>query len=155
MIDTHFCPNPARFDSSALLSAALASAGDPDAARREALRTALRSWRGSIDRAEAGLPRQIRRRQPGLTQEDVAELTGLSLGWYTLFENGSPKHFYSPRVVERVAAALRLTSEDRAILRILADRQTFQSVRLIVEHWERIPAMARRPRLREVGDRCA
>ena len=44
-----------------------------------------------------------------------AELAGLSLCWYTLFESASPKHRCSPRAVDRVADALQLTPENRAL----------------------------------------
>ena len=124
------------FDRGALLGNVFASVGDVDAARRQALRAALRWWRSAVDPAHVDLPLRTRRR-PGLTREDVAELAGLSLCWYTLFESGSPKHRCSPRAVDRVADALRLGDEDRAILQILSSPEAFHSFRLIVERWLR------------------
>lgn len=125
-----------RFDRAALLSTVFASAEDADSARRQALRSALQSWRSSVDPAHVDLPARARRR-PGLTREDVAELADLSFSWYTQLESGSPKYRCSPRAVDRVADALRLGEEDRAILQILSSREAFQSVRLIIERWIR------------------
>ena len=125
-----------RFDRDALLGTVFGSATDADETRRQALRAALRWWRASVDPARVDLPVRTRRR-PGLTREDVAELAGLSACWYALFESGSPKHRCSPRTVDRVADALQLEEEDRAILQILASRQAFQSIRLILAHWIR------------------
>ena len=123
-----------RFDRWALLVTVAASEVDADAARRNALRAALRSWRFAVDASTVDLPAR-RRRRMGLTREDVAELAGLSICWYTLFESGSTKHRCSPRAVDRVADALGLGKEDRAILQILASPEAFQSVRVILEPW--------------------
>jgi hypothetical protein len=110
----------------------LASTEDADSARRQMLRTALRWWRSAVDPAQVDLPARTRRR-PGLTREDVAELAGLSLCWYTLYESASPKHRCSPRVVDRVADALQLAPENRALLQIFSNREAFHSVRLILD----------------------
>jgi transcriptional regulator with XRE-family HTH domain len=125
-----------RFDRTTLLNTVFASAEDAEAVRRQALRSPLRSWRSSVDPAHVDFPVRARRR-PGLTREDVAELADLSFSWYTQLESGSPKHRCSPRAVGRIADALRLDEADRAILQILASREAFQSVRLIIERWIR------------------
>lgn len=125
-----------RFDRAALLNTVFATEADAEVVRRQALRSVLRSWRSTVDPAHVDLPVRARR-SPGLTREDVAELAELSFSWYTQLESGSPKHRCSPRAVERIADALRLGEEDRAILQILASREAFQSVRLIVERWVR------------------
>ena len=110
----------------------LASTEDAEAARRQILRTALRRWRSSVDPAQVDLPARTRRR-PGLTREDVAELAGLSLCWYTQYESASPNHRCSPRAVDRVADALQLTPENRALLQIFSSREAFHSIRLILD----------------------
>lgn len=108
----------------------LSAPGDVETVRRQTLRLALRRWRAAIDPATVNLPQRARR-AAGLTRDDVAELAGLSLCWYALFESGSPKHRCSPRSVDRVADALRLGDVDRAVLQILANREAFRSFRLI------------------------
>jgi hypothetical protein len=50
-----------------------------------------------------------------------------------LFAPACSTHRYSQRAVNRVANALRLNEEDRAILHILASRETFHSVRVILD----------------------
>jgi transcriptional regulator with XRE-family HTH domain len=115
-----------------LLAMMFASTEDADLARRQILRTALRRWRSSVDPAQVDLPARARRR-PGLTREDVAELAGLSIGWYTQYENASPKHRCSPRVVDRVADVLQLSPENRALLQIFSSREAFHSIRLILD----------------------
>ncbi|HYZ17200.1 MAG TPA: helix-turn-helix transcriptional regulator [Candidatus Acidoferrum sp.] len=74
-----------------------------------------------------------KRRSRGLSREDVAELAGLSLCWYTLFEAGSPKHHCSPRAVERIADALRLGEDDRAALQILSNPAAFRSMQTLLQ----------------------
>ncbi len=113
-----------------VLAALLSAPGDVEFVRRQTLRLGLRGWRAAIDPATVDVPRRARR-GPGLTREDVAELAGLSLRWYALFESGSPKHRFSPRSVDRIADALRLSDVDRAMLQMLANREAFRSVRLI------------------------
>lgn len=133
-----------------LLAAFVATAEDADVARRQILRTALRRWRSSVDPAQVDLPARARRR-PGLTREDVAELAGLSTCWYTLFESASPKHRCSPKAVDRVADALQLTPENRALLQIFSSREAFHSVRLIldvVRYRERADMLARAAHMR-------
>src|SRR5216684_564411 len=103
------------FSRSQLLLMLFGPSPDPDAARRRVLRSLLRSWRSAVDPGHVALPAR-KRRGPGLSREDVAELAGLILCWYTLFEGGSPKHQCSPRAVDRIADALRLSDEDRAAL---------------------------------------
>jgi Helix-turn-helix domain len=120
-----------RIARSDLLSMLRAPVADPDAARRHALRAALRSWRSRVAPAHVGLPSR-NRRQPGLNAADVAELAGLSLCWYTQLERASPTHSCSSRAIDRVANALRLEDVDRAILQILANREIFNSLRTVL-----------------------
>ena len=129
-----------------VLAMLLSAPGDVETARRQTLRLALRRWRAAIDPATADLPRRARR-GPGLSREDVAELAGLSICWYALFESGSPKHRCSPRSVDRIADALRLSDVDRAVLQVLANREAFRSVRLIA----RAPVIAETALLRSAA----
>jgi transcriptional regulator with XRE-family HTH domain len=136
-----------RFDKRTLLATIFASTLEADVARRQSLRSALRWWRSAVDPTLVDLPERRRRRQ-GLTREDVAELAGLSLCWYTLFETGSPKHRCSPRSVDRIANALQLSDEDRAVLQLLASPEAFHSIRLIVKRWIEWKPMRSEPRRR-------
>jgi hypothetical protein len=128
--------------STTLMKMMSAPPAEADAARRQALRSSLRSWRSAVDPAHMELPARTRQR-PGLSREDVGELTGMGACWYTQFENACSTH-YSQRAVDRVANALRLSDEDRAILQILASRETFRSVRVILEGWIRWKSVPRR-----------
>lgn len=48
----------------------------------------LRSCRGRLTPADAGMPRISRRRVPGLRREELAQLAGLSVDCYTRLEQG-------------------------------------------------------------------
>ena len=113
-----------------LLAMILAPSEAVDDVRRRALRSALRWWRASVDPSDLALPVR-RRRCPGVTRAEVAELAGLSLCWYTLLETASAEHTCSPRAIERIADALRLDDVDCAILQTLASREAFRSFRLL------------------------
>ncbi|MWC29157.1 helix-turn-helix transcriptional regulator [Paenibacillus sp. MMS18-CY102] len=61
-----------------------------------------------------------RRRTPGLRREEVAQLAGLSITWYTWLEQGRVASV-SREVIESVARALQLSSDEQAHLFRLAD----------------------------------
>jgi transcriptional regulator with XRE-family HTH domain len=63
-----------------------------------------------------------RRRVPGLRREEVASLAGLSVDYYTRFEQGRGMNV-SDQVVRAVARALGLTSAETAHLQALARSQ--------------------------------
>jgi transcriptional regulator with XRE-family HTH domain len=67
----------------------------------------LRSRRARISPADAGLVPGPRRRTPGLRREEVAQLSGVGVTWYTWLEQGRPINA-SPQVLTSVARALRL-----------------------------------------------
>jgi transcriptional regulator with XRE-family HTH domain len=76
---------------------------------------ALRRWRDRISPDTAGLPFGGQRRATGLRREELALLAGISADYVTRLEQGraaSP----SGQVVEALARALRLTSDERAYL---------------------------------------
>jgi transcriptional regulator with XRE-family HTH domain len=85
----------------------------------EELAASLRSWRGRVSPAEAGLPSGRSRRVSGLRREEVAQLAGVSVDYLARLEQGrasSP----SPSVLASLARALRLTTDERTHLFELA-----------------------------------
>ena len=72
-------------------------------------------------RPAVGLPAGKRRRTPGLRREEVAQLCGLSVTWYTWLEQGRDVSA-SPQALARLAGALQLTPAERAYLFELAGR---------------------------------
>lgn len=88
-------------------------------ARRQALSVFLRTQREKLSPADVGLPEGTRRRTPGLRREEVAQLAGVSHTWYTWLEQGR-EITVSPSVLDGIAAALRLTPDERKYLFSLA-----------------------------------
>jgi transcriptional regulator with XRE-family HTH domain len=87
---------------------------------RNALGTFLKERRARLKPSDVGLPSYGARRCQGLRREEVAELIGVSTNWYTLFEMARRNRRASIRMIERVAAALRLDEEDYTKLLCLA-----------------------------------
>ena len=90
--------------------------------RRTELAAFLTTHRSRLRPADVGLPEDLipgRRRTPGLRREEVAELAGVSLTWYTWLEQGR-KITASPQVVDALARALRLEPVQHRQLRRLA-----------------------------------
>jgi transcriptional regulator with XRE-family HTH domain len=79
----------------------------------------LRSARARISPGSVGLP-VGRRRVAGLRSEEVAELIGVSATWYARCESGVAQ--LSIAALERLAAVLRLSRDERATLYSLARR---------------------------------
>jgi transcriptional regulator with XRE-family HTH domain len=75
--------------------------------RRTELAAFLRSRRGRITPADVGMPAGFRRRTPGLRREEVAQLAGVGITWYTWLEQGRPINV-SVQVLEAIARTLRL-----------------------------------------------
>jgi hypothetical protein len=94
-------------------------ATDLDSERRRILRSFLMSCRSRVAPGQVGLPLLGRRRVQGLRRDEVAELTGVSVNWYSSFESGRPVRV-SPEFVSRVAKALRLEREEELNLFRLA-----------------------------------
>jgi transcriptional regulator with XRE-family HTH domain len=88
--------------------------------RRAELAAFLRSRRERIAPEQAGLPPGHRRRTPGLRREEVAQLSGVGVTWYTWLEQGRPIHA-SPQVLGAVARTLMLDQAEREHLFRLAD----------------------------------
>jgi transcriptional regulator with XRE-family HTH domain len=91
----------------------------PDEARRTELADFLRSRRERIAPAQVGLPVSGRRRTPGLRREEVAQLAGVGVTWYTWLEQGRDIHA-SEQVLAAIAATLRLDQYERVHLYTLA-----------------------------------
>jgi transcriptional regulator with XRE-family HTH domain len=83
--------------------------------RQSELREFLRSRRKRITPTEVGLPETAGRRAHGLRREDVAELAGLSVGWYARLELGQIENV-SPRTLAAVAKALQLDTHETEYL---------------------------------------
>lgn len=79
----------------------------------------LREHRNRLTPAVAGLPAGVPRRTPGLRREEVAELAGLSVGYYTRLEQGHAAH-PSGSVLSALARTFRLSSDEERHLRALA-----------------------------------
>ena len=75
--------------------------------RRTELAAFLRSRRGRISPADVGMPAGLRRRTPGLRREEVAQLAGVGITWYTWLEQGRPINV-SAQVLGAIARILRL-----------------------------------------------
>ena len=89
-------------------------------ARRTELAAFLRSRRERISPEDAGLPAGTRRRTAGLRREEVAQLAGVGVTWYTWLEQGRPINA-SVQVLDAIARALRLDAVERGHLFRLAD----------------------------------
>ncbi|MEU3646558.1 helix-turn-helix transcriptional regulator [Lentzea sp. NPDC034063] len=75
----------------------------------------LRSRRERLDPQDLGLPARRQRRTPGLRREEVAELAGVSVDYVVRLEQARGLR-PSADVVEALAGALRLNTDERAYL---------------------------------------
>jgi transcriptional regulator with XRE-family HTH domain len=94
--------------------------GTAPAARRTELAAFLRSRRERIVPEDVGLPPGTRRRTAGLRREELAQLAGVGVTWYTWLEQGRPINV-SVQVLDAVARTLMLDATERAHLFRLAD----------------------------------
>src|SRR5271166_1784388 len=105
--------------------------GGPEASgkveRRNELAAFLRSRRERITPEDVGLPGEHRRRTAGLRREEVAQLAGVGVTWYTWLEQGRPIRA-SVQVLEAVARTLRLDTVERQHLFRLAEVPEVASV---------------------------
>ncbi|WP_280696072.1 helix-turn-helix transcriptional regulator [Kitasatospora sp. GP82] len=90
-----------------------------DSQRAKALGDFLRSRRHRTSPEEFDLPGSPRRRTPGLRREEVAQLAGVSLTWYTWLEQG--RTATSRQVLLALARTLQMTSEETAHLISLSE----------------------------------
>ncbi len=125
-------------------------AGDADGARRRELAAFLRSRRERITPEQVGLPPSRRRRTPGLRREEVAQLAGVGVTWYTWLEQGRDINA-SAQVLDAIARTLQLDPYERTHLFTLAGArdQTIArecqalapAVQLLLDQLEPFPAL--------------
>ena len=89
------------------------------AQRRQELAGFLRSRRERISPESVGLPTYGRRRTPGLRREEVAQLAGVGVTWYTWLEQGRDINV-SVQVLEALARTLTLDRHEHSHLMALA-----------------------------------
>lgn len=89
------------------------------AVRRRELATFLRTRRERTTPDELGIVATTRRRTPGLRREEVAQLAGMSVTWYTALEQARDVR-PSPQVLNALARTLRLDRDERHHLYRLA-----------------------------------
>jgi transcriptional regulator with XRE-family HTH domain len=88
--------------------------------RRSELAAFLRSRRERISPEDVGLPPGLRRRTAGLRREEVAQLAGVGVTWYTWLEQGRRINA-SVQVLDAVARTLQLDQAEHQHLYRLAD----------------------------------
>ena len=125
-----------------------------DGARRAELAAFLRERRARIAPQAVGLPPGLRRRTPGLRREEVAQLAGVGVTWYTWLEQGRPINA-SDQVLAAIARTLRLDPAEQAYLYQLAGvpipRDEFGStlepeIQVVLDQMARLPAVVCSPR---------
>ncbi|MFF7532312.1 helix-turn-helix domain-containing protein [Streptomyces bobili] len=88
--------------------------------RRAELSEFLRTRRARLKPEDVGMPDFGRhRRVPGLRREELAQLAGVSVAYYTRLEQGNGRNV-SAEVLDSIARALRLTDAEHAHLTHLA-----------------------------------
>ena len=92
----------------------------PPEEQRQELGAFLRVRRAALRPEDVGLPQGVNhRRTPGLRREELAQLAGISVSWYTRLEQGKDVQL-SAKAVTRLAEALRLTATQGEYLLALA-----------------------------------
>jgi transcriptional regulator with XRE-family HTH domain len=94
--------------------------------RRTELAAFLRACRARIGPEAVGLPPGPRRRTPGLRREEVAQLAGVGVTWYTWLEQGRRINA-SEQVIEAIARTLKLDIPERDHLFRLAEINPVQT----------------------------
>ena len=89
--------------------------------RLKELASFLKNRRGRISPEQVGLTEGVRRRTPGLRREEVAQLAGVGVTWYTWVEQGRDIHV-SAQVLEGISRALKLSVDERRHLFLLANQ---------------------------------
>jgi transcriptional regulator with XRE-family HTH domain len=79
----------------------------------------VKAWRRRQTRDAGGAPHKFRRRQATITQEEIAEVIGVSVVWYSNLERGVRAN-YSDAFLGGVVEALRLSGDERVLLYLLA-----------------------------------
>ncbi|MBN1217912.1 MAG: helix-turn-helix domain-containing protein [Anaerolineae bacterium] len=121
-----------------------------DRQERKLLGEFLKTRRERLSPEQFGLPMARRRRTPGLRREELAQLAGLSVTWYTWIEQGRDIGF-SAEVLESLARVLQLLPPEKEHLFALAGMQPGQTpaqdnggvapvLQQILDHQEHYPA---------------
>lgn len=87
--------------------------------RRRELGAFVRSRRERVTPEQVGLPPSRRRRTPGLRREEVAQLAGVGVTWYTWLEQGRDIN-PSAQVLEAIARTLQFDAHEHSHLFTLA-----------------------------------
>ncbi len=109
-------PTPTATAPASRPGAAGRAAGAP---RRSELAAFLRARRARVSPEDVGMAPGLRRRTPGLRREEVAQLAGVGVTWYTWLEQGRPINA-SEQVLAAVARTLKLDAAEQAHLFHLA-----------------------------------
>lgn len=99
-----------------------AGAGQTGRVNRSELAHFLRRCRDRLAPTDVGIPAGARRRTPGLRREEVAQLAGMSVDYYTRLEQRRGPH-PSRQLLTALARALRLTDDERDHLFHLAGEE--------------------------------
>jgi transcriptional regulator with XRE-family HTH domain len=89
--------------------------------RHNELADFLKTRRAKVLPSQVGLSSSTRRRTPGLRREEVAQLAGVSVTWYTWLEQGRPIQV-STQVIESLSKVLLLDKQERIHLYLLANQ---------------------------------
>ncbi|WP_221347722.1 helix-turn-helix transcriptional regulator [Streptomyces beigongshangae] len=120
--------------------------------RRAELSEFLRTRRARLKPEDVGLPDFGRhRRVPGLRREELAQLAGVSVAYYTRLEQGNGRNV-SAEVLDSIARALRLSGAEHAHLTHLAKprqhrrkpsarpQQVRVALRQLIDSFDGVPA---------------
>jgi transcriptional regulator with XRE-family HTH domain len=132
-----------------------------DEIRRQELSNFLRTRRARVSAADVGLPTASRRRTPGLRREEVAQLAGMSVTWYTWLEQARPISA-SAQMLDSLARVLRLDGIERVQLFQLALRDPVLGskpktqrisplLKQMLDQMENLPAFIAGPRFDVLG----
>lgn len=94
-----------------------------DEIRRRSLSEFLKTRRARLSPTDVGFSNGRRRRTPGLRREEVAQLAGVGVTWYTWLEQGRDITV-SDEVLDSIARTLQLDAYEIYHLYSLAKRQT-------------------------------
>jgi transcriptional regulator with XRE-family HTH domain len=131
----------------------------PGVEGRQQFGTFLRARRERVRPEQVGLPKDVRRRVPGLRREELAQLAGISTDYYVRLEQGRD-HQPSQQVLEALARALRLDADASAHLFALAhpvprngypnsarDERIGPGLQELLDSWTTTPALVHGRRL--------
>ncbi len=96
----------------------------PEWRRRQDLASFLRAKRAAFSPKDVGLPSLGRRRAPGLRREELAQIAGIGVTWYTWLEQGR-EISVSVDLLQRLTEVLKLSPHDSAYLYSLAGHPAF------------------------------